>query len=190
MAVAEAAYVVDAADRIVAVDDAYVRLAQWHGRPELGSAAVGCGLADFIAGAEVRELWRTLLSRARVAPAPLRFHYRCDAPEMTRLALMELRRVDAAGAGSVELRTRFARISHRAPQPLLDRHAARDERMLRACAWCNRFDVDGWAEVEVAVERLGLLRGGAVPSLTHGICAECETYLLDPTGADGPPALR
>jgi hypothetical protein len=179
-------YVVNRDGRIARVNEAFDRLARMHGRPDLGEPVVGRSLADFIAGVEVRHIWEALLDRARESPVPLRLHYRCDAPEMARLALMELR---SAGAdGEVRLRSHFVTEAPRLPQRLFDAHAERDDRMLRSCGWCNRFDVGTWVPVEHAVERLGLLRGGTVPQVTHGICDRCAAYLDDPSPDLAPDA--
>jgi hypothetical protein len=181
------AYVVDRRGRIARVNCAFDELARSHGRPDLGESVVGLALSDFVAGADVRRLWRSLLDQARTWPVPLRFHYRCDAPEMARLAMMELRPVGSDG--DVELRSHFVQCAPRLHQRLFDANAERDERLLRSCAWCNRFYVGGWVPVEHAVETLGLLRGGTVPGVTHGICERCVDYLDDPSPdlAPDPP---
>jgi hypothetical protein len=179
---------VDRSDRIVCVNDAFDKLAVMHGRPDLGAPVVGRSLPEFVTGMEVRHLWRTLLDRARDWPKPLRLHYRCDAPAMARLAVMELRRV--GNDGEVQLRSHFASMAPRLPQRLFDVAAARDERMLRSCAWCNRFDLAGrWLEVELAVEQLGLMHAETVPAVTHTICERCAEYLEDPSPdlAPDPP---
>jgi hypothetical protein len=181
-------YVMDRGDRIVRDNKAFDRLAVMHGRPDLGAPVVGRSLPEFIAGTEVRHLWRTLLDRARDCPMPLRLHYRCDAPEMARLAVMELSQ--AGNDGEVELRSHFTSVAPRLPQRLFDVAAERDERMLRSCAWCNRFDLGGrWLEVELAVEQLGLMHAETVPAVTHTICERCVDYLDDPSPdfAPDPP---
>jgi hypothetical protein len=171
-------YAVDAAGRIAAVNDAFERQAAAHGRPDLGSEVVGRPVTDFISGPEVRHLWRGLLDRARFIDAPLWFRYRCDSPREARLALMELRGLDRA---QVQLRTRFVAVAPRVHQRLLDPHALRDARMLRACAWCSRYHVGEWVEVGHAVERMQLFKSRTVPQVTQTICDRCTSYLEDPS---------
>jgi hypothetical protein len=170
-------YMLDASDRIIVVNGAFELQAMAHGRPDLGRMVVGRPVTDFISGAEVREVWTGLLRRARTIGAPLRFHYRCDAPHEGRLAVMELRGLSHA---HVVLRTRFVTVAPRVRQRLLDPNAARDARLLHTCAWCNRYHVGGWVEVEHAVERMQLFESPSVPQLTHTICERCTMYLDDP----------
>jgi hypothetical protein len=45
--------------------------------------------------------------------------------------------------------------------------------------WCDRFEVDGeWVEVEEAARRLELFNRSELPTLSHGICPDCNAMLL------------
>jgi hypothetical protein len=51
------------------------------------------------------------------------------------------------------------------------------------CGWCKRVDVSArWLEVEAAVEALRLFDEETLPRISHGICPECESHLLDAFG--------
>jgi hypothetical protein len=64
-------------------------------------------------------------------------------------------------------------------QPLLDPEAPRGEETLTMCGWCDRFEVDGeWVEVEEAAKRLELFSRPELPTLSHGICPDCNEMLL------------
>ena len=46
-------------------------------------------------------------------------------------------------------------------------------RLLVACAWCGRIDLDGWVEEEVALRRLRSYEWPVPPGFTHTICDDC-----------------
>ena len=47
------------------------------------------------------------------------------------------------------------------------------------CGWCDRFEVDGeWVEVEEAAQRLELFDRAELPTISHGICPDCNALLL------------
>jgi hypothetical protein len=136
---------------------------------------------------DLRQRWEALLDRARDWPVPLHLYRRCDEPTLARLALVELR---PDGRGAVLIRSCLVATSPRLRQRLFDPGAERDGRMLRVCAWCNRFELaGGWVPVELAVERLGLPHSRTVPRVTPGICDRCAEYLEDPSPdlAPDPP---
>ncbi len=60
---------------------------------------------------------------------------------------------------------------------LLARDTLRSAKFIRACAWCSRIDigidVELWVDVEVATAQLGLMEGGPMPRMSHGICESC-----------------
>ena len=59
--------------------------------------------------------------------------------------------------------------------------AVRTGELLRVCGWCKRVAVaaDEWVEVEVAVERLGLLAHDPPVGVTHGMCPDCFTRVME-----------
>lgn len=178
-----ASYTIDADDRIVRTDEGFAALAREHGRPELGDAAVGRPLLDFVAGERPRALQRALIARARAAaPEPIEVRYRCDAPELRRFAVL---RLSAGRDGSVVFTTWFEALEERDYQPLLDYARPRGEQTVRLCAWCNRFDTGGgWHEVEDAAAAVAQA-DTRPPAVEHGLCEICELLLTTRPGA-GP----
>ena len=61
---------------------------------------------------------------------------------------------------------------------ILDSVADETDPGLRMCSWCKRVDVLGeWEELEIAVERLGLLSLPEPPLITHAMCPACAERL-------------
>ena len=58
---------------------------------------------------------------------------------------------------------------------LLEPGGAEARGLVTSCSWCNKIRTgDGqWAEVEVAVQKLGIFEHQEVPRLSHGACADC-----------------
>jgi hypothetical protein len=169
-----AAWAIAPDDTIAWVDSGFDELAAGYGLPGLPDEAVGRPLLDFVTGERPRELQRHLIARARRSPEPIRSQYRCDAPEMRRFGLLEL---DAQPGGGVIFTSVFTELEARPAQALLDPAFPRDDRHVRECAWCNRFDVGGWCEVEEAAGRYD----GAVatlPRVDHALCDICEMLLM------------
>src|SRR5215217_1824613 len=176
----KACYEIDAANRVVRVDDGFAELAADYGHPSLADDALGRPLLEFVAGDRPRELQRALMTRARAAaPEPLELRYRCDAPEMRRYGVLQLHgRAD----GSLVFTTWFEATEDRPYQALLDPEAPRDvDSTVELCAWCNRFGSnDGWHEAEAVIAA----SDARPPAVEHGLCEICELLLTTRPGAE------
>jgi hypothetical protein len=170
---ARAAWAVAPDDTIAWVDAGFHDLADYHGVPGLGERAVGRPLIEFVAGAEPQRLQLELLARARRADEPLKLRYRCDSPGERRVGFLELARQPG---GVVVLRSTFTERERRSPEPLLDPSIPRLGSSVRECAWCNRFDVDGWRDAEEAARRVSR---GPLPPIDWSICEICSMLLLE-----------
>jgi hypothetical protein len=168
-----ATYSIDADGTIMSVDDGFRELARAHGQPELADDAVGRPLTSFVAGARPRALQSELIVRAHRSGRPLELRYRCDGPEMRRFAVLEIR---PEPDGGTTFTTWFESVEQRESQPLLDYSLPRGDRAVWLCAWCNRFDIGGWREVEDTGERLAA-SGGPLPRVEHSVCDICELLL-------------
>jgi hypothetical protein len=168
---ARATWAVAPDDTVAWVDAGFHELAEYHGVPDLGERAVGRPLNDFVAGDEPQALQVALLTRARAADEPLRLRYRCDSPGERRFGLLEL---TGQPGGGVVLRTSFTEREPREPELLLDPAAPRAGAPVRECAWCNRFDVDGWRDAEEAAARVA---NGALPPVEWSVCDICAMLL-------------
>jgi hypothetical protein len=170
---APGAWAVAPDDTIAWVDAGFHALAGYHGVPDLGEHAVGRPLIEFVAGPRPRELQLELLARARRTDEPLFLRYRCDSPAERRFGVLEL---SGQPGGGVVLRSTFTEREQRSPEPLLDPAIPRHGSSVRECAWCNRFDVDGWRDAEEAARRVAK---GPLPPIEWSVCEICSMLLLD-----------
>lgn len=164
-------YRVDAEDAIVFVDEAWSAFARANGATSLAVGVVGRLLWDFIAGAETTTIWRDLMARARDG-VPMTFSYRCDSPVRRRVLRMQIKPLAQRG---VEFVSTPIRIEARETVAIASaRHPTTEP--IRACSWCRRFDVNGFVEIEEAIDRLGLLQQEG-RMITHTICSDCATVI-------------
>jgi hypothetical protein len=64
---------------------------------------------------------------------------------------------------------------------------SRQDRLLTACAWCERVQVgDAWLAPELAIRTLRTFEWPEAPLFTHGMCEHCFAFLTDSRSpADG-----
>jgi FixJ family two-component response regulator len=162
---------IDRQDAIVDVNDSWTTFALANDAPELvRDQVLQQSLWNFIVDATTRQLYDGLLLRVRRG-TPVRFPFRCDSPTARRHLEM---RLTPGPDDTVQFESVVLASELRVQQPLWDRYVARREDLLRACSWCKRVDCAGeWLEVEEAIDRLGIFERQDMPSLTHGICADC-----------------
>lgn len=138
---------------------------------------LGQSLWDHICDPTTVELYRQMVKRAREGH-PVKFHYRCDAPDRRRLFRMTITTV---AEGQIEFVSQLRREEVRPKVVLLDRlEQNRSEELVRICSWCEKAALpDGrWVPVEEAVETMGLMRHEHMPGLTHGICENCKVRMM------------
>ena len=165
-------YRIDAGGRINFVNAAWSEFARNnHGESVLPEHVLGHPLLDSISDGTVRELYVGMIKRARVG-RPIRFRFRCDAPDRRRVFEMDIHLIDGR---EVEFHSTLIHEEVRPAVAVLESGRIRDERMLRVCSWCQQVAMpDGsWVPVEEAVATLHLLEGETVPRITHGICLQC-----------------
>ena len=171
-------YRIDAADRILTVDDGWVSFAEGNdGDQLLPPGILGSLLWPWIADSTTSQLYRDLIRRVRNGRGPVRFRFRCDAPDERRLLQMQ---ITSANGGEVQFETNLLVSQPRPPVALLDSTAARSREPLTICGWCMRIpDAFGtWLEIEMAIVRLELFEGRALPMLSHGMCPTCCDAML------------
>lgn len=165
-------YRVNSQDEITYVNEAWLQFAAHnHGLHLLLDDVLQRPLWDFITDLTTRQLYRDALRKARAGQS-IRFHFRCDAPDLRRLLEM---RIAMADEGNVEFCTRLVDAEQRPPVTLLSPLAPRTDDPLKICGWCKKVTLeDGiWVEVEEAVEQLRLFDAVVLPLLSHGICEPC-----------------
>jgi hypothetical protein len=166
-------WVIDAADNLVCVNDAWLAFARENGVSQLSREAVlNQPLRGFIADRETWHLTEIIIKNIRAGKSCAPLPFRCDSPHCRRFLEMELALLPQA---AVEFRSRILKEEPRSRLDILDPDMDRSEDFLRICSWCKRVHVEGlgWVEAEVAVERLNLFAGARLPRLTHGICEDC-----------------
>jgi hypothetical protein len=58
------------------------------------------------------------------------------------------------------------------------RQIASTRRLLRACGWCERVQLDEWVRAGVAIARLRTFEWPEPPAFTHAICDDCLRTVL------------
>jgi hypothetical protein len=129
-------------------------------------------LWEFVGDPTIAHLYRLIVQRLRAGAPRVRFHFRCDAPAIRRLAAME---VTAERGGAVHFEVTVVLEQAQAPAPLIETVPRDDEPLVRVCAWCKRVELpaDTWIEPWEAVSALSLFDSPAFPGLTHGMCPRC-----------------
>jgi hypothetical protein len=171
------AYVLDAEDRVTAVDEAWNAFAVAEGAPQLTRGRIiGRPFAASIADAHTREICGLLFHAARQTGRQMVVPFRCDSPTVRRF--MQLT-IQPRSGGVLCMSTSLLREEPRPAVALLDDTAPRGEDLVRICGWCKRVPLPGgeWVEVEHAMRELGLLERSTLPRLSHGICPACSVRL-------------
>ncbi len=170
-------YRIDGGDSIVFVSDLWCEFAVRNDAPELTAKRVlDRSLWDFIAGPETLRLYREIFARVRRTGKAVTIPFRCDAPAVRRYMQLDIQPRDGY---QLQFTGRILGQEPRPLVPLLERHAARSQTLLRMCSWCKRVAVPAnqWLETEEAIVRLGLIDTPTLPQLTHTVCDTCRAGL-------------
>jgi len=166
-------YRIDADDLIRGFNSPWADFARANDAAELAEPdhVIGRPLWDFITGTTERTLYHHMLRRVRQFGRPITLPYRCDGPTARRFMQLTITR---ATNDQLEFRSKYLLTEPRARQPLLSRYATRSSRMLEACSFCNRIQLnDHWDEAEQIANKLKLFNEPVLPQLTHGVCPDC-----------------
>jgi hypothetical protein len=168
-------YVVDRQDCLIGVNDAWWRFARENGADGLApSSVVGRLLWELIPSAE--PIFEPLLHAVRARGRAISVRFRCDAPAVRRLLLMDL---VPGPSGQVEFRVTPLQTQQRTPVRLFASDGPRSAAHVVVCSWCKRVQVDlEWLEVEQAFGRLRLLEEVVLPQVSHGLCPRCAHALM------------
>ena len=163
---------IDAADFIRFVSESWVAFGTENRAGQLARTVVGTQLWRYIAGVEVRRIYRALLERIRADRRPIQFPFRCDSPTVRRYMRMM---VMAQPDGSVEFQSELVREERRAALSVLDPASPRGNKRIMLCAWCKRVERDGqWYELDDAVHTLSFFDPPRPPHLDHDVCPHCR----------------
>lgn len=169
-------YQIDGVDRITSVSGSWDLFAAANDGGTRATDVVGHSLWEFVAHDTTRHVYRDLIARVR-GGRRVAFSYRCDSPTRRRFMRMTL---SPGSDGTVTFDSQVVRTEPREAPALTISPDAQTGELLRVCGWCKRVAVgdDEWVEVEIAVERLGLMTGHSTVAVTHGMCPECYTRVM------------
>ncbi len=171
-------YRIDAANRILWVNEAWSDFARANnGENMLPERVLGADLLASIADRTVRELYASMIRRARVG-RPVQFNYRCDAPDKRRLFTMK---IGALANGEVEFSSTLLSEESRPSIPLLEPGGRRSQTFLRVCSWCQRIALPSgeWVEAEEAVSAQQVMEADEIPAISHTICESCHLDMME-----------
>jgi hypothetical protein len=177
-------WIIDNADKIVQVNEAWLAFARENGAPELSRAKVlDQYLWRFIQGRGTAYLYKQILGRVRGGKSPLKFPFRCDSPNCRRF--MEMKLFLLAG-GALQFMSQLLRLEYRQPLDLLTASGDRSEQFVKICSWCKKLYIPGrgWGEVEDAIGPLDLFGNHARPRMTHTICEACSDFVRGELGRE------
>ncbi len=172
-------YHIDHNDSLDAFNEGWLAFADANGGESLHPSRIrGRQLWEFVREPTTAQLYRSMLVRLRSGGRPIRFRFRCDAPDRRRLLEMDM---TADAAGGIQFNVTSVHEEARAPVLLLDPNRTPGNGFLTICAWCKRVRLsqDEWVEVEDAVKALNLFEGAPLPALTHGVCPACSETMLE-----------
>ena len=180
-------YRVDASDVVTWVDAMWLAFAKENGAAELvEESVVGRTLWDFLAGDDIRRLYREIHSRVRTTGKSVLLPFRCDSPSLQRHMRMTITLRDA---GELEYESRVDRTIPQRRLDALDPQRQRSNVVLKICSCCRRafFEPLGWLDMEDVSVRLGLFETTKVPELCYVICPECAAAFQEGAAGDETP---
>lgn len=171
-------YRIDEADKLLEMNAAWTAFAHGNGGAPLeGAQVVGRSLWDFVTDPSTRQLYRDMVKRLRQGWTPIRFQFRCDAPQLRRLLAMEM---VGEGDGTVRFVVTSVAEQERPAVACMENGEASTDQIVTICGWCMRVPLPGagWVEIEEALEGLGLFRDATSFKLSHGMCPDCAEAMM------------
>jgi hypothetical protein len=170
-------YQIDSVDRIISVSSSWDAFAAANGGGIRATDVVGHSLWDFVVHDTTRQVYRDLIARVRSGRS-VAFSFRCDSPTRRRFMRMTMR---PGVNGTVTFDSQVLRTEPREAPAVTISPDTRTGDLLRICGWCKRVAVgdDEWVDVEIAVDRLGLMADRSPVGVTHGMCPECFTRVME-----------
>lgn len=172
-------YRIDATDRIIFANEAFLRFARENLRADATEAHfVGHPLWHFIQDKSTRAVMHSLIDKVRKTGQPIEVPFRCDSATRRRFCGF---RMTPLPEGGLKFTSWIAREEERERVALFDPGIERvGSAHLPVCSWCKRIPVGShWLEVEDAVRELNLFHETMLPELTHGICPTCAQSLTE-----------
>jgi hypothetical protein len=167
-------WIIDAADKLVYVNDAWLIFAGENNAPHLTAALVlNQFIWRFIQGPETVYLYKQIFDRVRAGQSPVKFPFRNDSPDCRRFMEMQL---SLLPGNAIRFTAQILRQEWRHPMDLLDAWRDRSGEFVKICSWCKKIHIpgQGWGEIEAAIEPLDLFGHHSMPRMTHTICDACH----------------
>jgi hypothetical protein len=167
-------WIIDAADKIVHVNDDWLAFAGENTAPQLTASLVLDQLIwRFIQGQETSYLYQQIFRRVRAGKSPVTFPFRCDSPDCRRFMEMKLTLLPG---DAIQFISHLVREERRDPVDLLDAFRDRSGEFVKVCSWCKKINIpgQGWGEIEAAIGPLDLFGHHTTPRMTHTICDACH----------------
>lgn len=158
-------YRIDRDDRIAEVNDAWPKFATENEGDGLEpSRILSRSIWDFLADDTTIQLYKSMIRQVREGGPPMRFRFRCDAPDRRRLLAME---ITSNLEGDVMFNVSSAVEQSRPYVSLLGHADVHSGGFLVMCAWCKQIPLSTgrWVEAEEAVNALGLFSGSPLPGI-------------------------
>lgn len=163
---------IDQNDVIVFVDEGWKAFARENDSAHLAEEALGTLLWDSIAGDDVREIYRAILSRVRVHDESFSFPFRCDSPSHRRHMHM---RVVPCGHLNVEFVTTLLKEEPRDVSIIaMQDYRSASEEILRMCSWCKKIQLEkAWEDIDTTISQLEIFMKPLAAPISHVICEDC-----------------
>lgn len=160
-------------DTVADVRGEWDRFAAENGAPELtAESVIGQRLWDYVAGGDVRSIYRMLVEHVRATGHPKSLDFNCDDAENIRSFRLK---IDLARTDTVRFTSTLLELRQRPKVPLFEATVSRsDDDMLTVCSVCKQVDCDGsWLPADKALAKLRLMSNPVMPQISHGLCPMC-----------------
>ena len=181
-------YTVDEQDRIVELGGQWDAMQTPGGqRMDARKAVVGQPLWGFILNEGLKSLYKLLMTRVRKTGRVVTFPYRCDTPEMRRLARLQLQPVDSGRVRFVsDILETEARLA-----PLTLEYAPHCQPLIRSCSICSHLQYgEEWLPAEIVAEQhLGVMSENSF-RVAHAVCDPCLKAVMSMGTGDDARGTR
>lgn len=128
----------------------------------------------FLSLPELRILFRAIFKEVRGKDKVFETFYRCDSLQSKRKYRLRISHQD-----SKIIMEHF--LEEETPLDKAVKFNTKGELYLKMCSWCNKIYVSskGYVELEDAIQRLKLMEYESLPKITHEICQECLSKLVN-----------
>jgi len=181
-------YTVDADDRIEKMGGNWNDFAAENAAPEMQEPAnvVGTSIWSFLAGTEIKSLFRQIFEEVRVKETTFSMPFRCDSPDVQREMMLT---VSYAGDNKLDISTVLQNEMSQPHVPLFSPRSYSTRNHINRCSVCRRFeDRNGdWLSATELAMKTSILAAPHLPAVSERVCGECAdlagaSYLVSRSG--------